>query len=769
VNAKAFLDVLFGGQDENHFIEFRLIGKGRADQMFIPFKELFSDTDKILAKLQSYNKNGANVYFGVLPRLREAGDASAVGEGSVLWVDIDSKEAKVNEDCRRLTAAGLNPSILLDSGHGWHLYFLLREPIPHERAAAIMNELARVVGGDKVSDAPRIMRLPDFLNVKREPVPCRIVKWEPSRVFNPSDFDVLGDMPASTVPSAPAAPAKPIPHVIRTMARDSFLKPIADLLVPFWGNGHRHKLALALGGLLKKNDIDAATAQKVVRAVAETAGDEECEDRLRACTDSYSAADPAGAATVEEIFGDKSKDFFSAFNVAVSKVPPPPTLRLAWPEFEIDTCVPPDSPILKYVTWAYDKTDAPILFHVASYMALCASAIGNKVSLNYFGNQQLHPNLYFLLCAPSTRYRKSTAINMVRKISTATKAPVYPNNCTQEQLYACMATKEVEFKEPDRKGGKPVCIAWSGEPFGMIYYPEFATFLDLTAKNYMNDIRSLYMDMYDGSIDKSTGSRQTKTQGKHYISNPAISLLCGSTPQSLRQFVGQSGFQNGFLARFLLLAAHPAHECRFEWNSKSPEEELASTDEFNKICNGITSVMEQAGLMTASTEAKDVLTKFEKEINTRIREIEWTDRAGIDSMLARLPTMAAKIGMIHCLLRGTPYLEMSAADAQYAVNFCTFSANTLPLIYEHIEPEDVQNREVNYKKKVLKTLRGMMKKSPDGLVPHRNLLQNSNLTSGQLSEALKTLQAEGRLLEQKRGRGMAYRLNEVDEFSGDKA
>jgi hypothetical protein len=484
---------------------------------------------------------------------------------------------------------------------------------------------------------------------------------------------------------------------------------------------------------------------------------------LRAVADSYSVADPAGAATVEEIFGEKAPMFFAAFNAAVSKVPPAPILRQKWPEFEIETCVPPDSPIWKYAAWAYERTDAPILFHVASYLALCASAIGNKISINYFGYRHLFPNLYFLLAAPSTRYRKSTAIGMVRKISTATGAPVYPNNCTMEQLYAVMAPNVVETKESEKKGGKPIPVAWSGKPFGMIYYPEFASFLDLTSKSYMQDIRSLYMDMYDGSIDKSTGSRQTKTQGKYYIEEPAISMLCGSTPQSIRQFVGQTGFQNGFLARFLLLSAHPAHECRYEWDDKSPEQELAITDEFNKISNGISEVMKQAGIMAVSREAKDVLIEFEKEIGNRIREVEWTDRAGIDTMLARLPAMAAKIGMIHCVLRGAPMFEMSGDDAQYAVNFCTFSANTLPHIYEHLEPEENGNREVNYKKRVLKILRGMVKKSPDGLVPHRNLLQNSNLTSGQLSEALKTLQAEGRLLEQKKGRGLAYRLNEVSE------
>jgi hypothetical protein len=279
------------------------------------------------------------------------------------------------------------------------------------------------------------------------------------------------------------------------------------------------------------------------------------------------------------------------------------------------------------------------------------------------------------------------------------------------------------------------------------------------------DIRSLYMDLYDGSVDRSTGSRQTKTSGKYYIEDPAISLLCGSTPQSIREFVGQSGFQNGFLARFLLLASHPAHECRYEWGDRSQEERLASIDELNQIQERVKAVMRLGGIMAVSKGAKDIIVKFDEAIGNRIKEFEWTSKSGMETLLARLPTMAAKIAMIHCAMREMPLLEMNEQDAQYAVNFCTFSANTLPHIYEHVEPDDNQNRDLNYKKRVLRVLRGMAKNEPDGLIKHSSLLRNSNLTKDQLKNSLETLKAEGCIIEERKGRGLAYRMNEIDESS----
>jgi predicted transcriptional regulator len=59
----------------------------------------------------------------------------------------------------------------------------------------------------------------------------------------------------------------------------------------------------------------------------------------------------------------------------------------------------------------------------------------------------------------------------------------------------------------------------------------------------------------------------------------------------------------------------------------------------------------------------------------------------------------------------------------------------------------------------------MSKKSEDGMVRHTPLLQYSNLTKDQLKSALETLKAEGLIIEEKRGKGLVYRLNEIHENS----
>ena len=81
----------------------------------------------------------ANVFFGVCPR--PAKEPSVGGSGPrfdlawqvrtvrVLWADLD--HCTVEEALRRCEAAGLpRPSVIVNSGNGVHLYWLLGDPLP---------------------------------------------------------------------------------------------------------------------------------------------------------------------------------------------------------------------------------------------------------------------------------------------------------------------------------------------------------------------------------------------------------------------------------------------------------------------------------------------------------------------------------------------------------------------------------------------------------------------------------------------------------------
>ena len=180
------------------YIEVRIIGNGkRPRSRFRATTESFPWQD-----LSRANANGYNIYFGVGLRRRQAGSKEDVLSIPALWADLDGKEFADGKDealqvLHQRLPPELQPSIVLDSGHGMHAYWLLREPYTldgngdQEQVEGIVRGLAEHLGGDRaVADVARLMRLPGFLNVKdpAEPVLCTILEMDPAQRFNLDDF-----------------------------------------------------------------------------------------------------------------------------------------------------------------------------------------------------------------------------------------------------------------------------------------------------------------------------------------------------------------------------------------------------------------------------------------------------------------------------------------------------------------------------------------------------------------------------------------------------
>lgn len=147
--------------------------------------------------LHEANEDGWNVYYGVTVR-RERKDKGRAHVADalftrVLWADMDEKTP---EAYQRLQSA--YPSVIVDSGGGYHGYWLLNDTlvlngndVPMDtfggRMQAADNDLlkrtlkglALHLGADvKVAEFARIMRLPGFKNMKpgRDGALCHVIE-----------------------------------------------------------------------------------------------------------------------------------------------------------------------------------------------------------------------------------------------------------------------------------------------------------------------------------------------------------------------------------------------------------------------------------------------------------------------------------------------------------------------------------------------------------------------------------------------------------------
>lgn len=167
-----------------------------------------------------------DVYFGLgLRRERlekkQRGSVEHVIAIPGLWADIDVRGAAhtgtrlpPTEDAARelLKDFPLSPTIVVNSGHGFQVWWLFKElwrfDTDEERQQAqalsrnfqaTLQELARRHGWriDPTPDLARILRLPGTWNRKLQPARVRISKMDKTRRYSPTDFDeyLLAEIP----------------------------------------------------------------------------------------------------------------------------------------------------------------------------------------------------------------------------------------------------------------------------------------------------------------------------------------------------------------------------------------------------------------------------------------------------------------------------------------------------------------------------------------------------------------------------------------------
>jgi len=152
--------------------------------------------------LKEKNKEGFNIYFGICSRKEQKGEKSAVFEMPGIWSDIDGKHHGGKQGAwaylwSMIGRSKLDPTVILDSGNGYHLYHLIKQPEVLKSKEDILKlegyvkGVSQLLGGDHTHNINRIMRLPGFDNVKdlSNPKPCKIITCDFERRYSLADFD----------------------------------------------------------------------------------------------------------------------------------------------------------------------------------------------------------------------------------------------------------------------------------------------------------------------------------------------------------------------------------------------------------------------------------------------------------------------------------------------------------------------------------------------------------------------------------------------------
>jgi hypothetical protein len=168
----------------------------------------------------------SDLYFGVSPRVR--GEFDKVSRTCVSWADVDLKDFNGDPDkaARAIATFPVNPSFVIGSGHGYHVYWLLEEEVTGEQAQDICRGIMRIVGSDPTHNAIQIMRIPGTTNWKDpdKPVPVTVAVANPTVRYAADDLLKLTNLGEITISVIATGSTKGFPsrserdwHVIREL------------------------------------------------------------------------------------------------------------------------------------------------------------------------------------------------------------------------------------------------------------------------------------------------------------------------------------------------------------------------------------------------------------------------------------------------------------------------------------------------------------------------------------------------------------------------
>lgn len=219
---KDFLEALFAQYYKEHrgFILVKSLKRGDPKMSTRYFPNI-----EILAK-EHYGEE-RDVYFGICPRERMKAEKEHIHYIVALWADLDiGKEGHEDkaiyfegpqQAAKAIRGFPRAPSIIVESGRGAHLYWLLKEVTPvedPEKVEKLLKNVGEHLQCDTDVNLDTVLRLPETVNTKipGKPVNCEVKFINANFRYDLQDFENLGQRIVAPQPRAvPPPPSGPVP------------------------------------------------------------------------------------------------------------------------------------------------------------------------------------------------------------------------------------------------------------------------------------------------------------------------------------------------------------------------------------------------------------------------------------------------------------------------------------------------------------------------------------------------------------------------------
>jgi 5S rRNA maturation endonuclease (ribonuclease M5) len=369
-----------------------------------------------------------------------------------------------------------------------------------------------------------------------------------------------------------------------------------------------------------------------------------------------------------------------------------------------------------YIDYCTNFTDAPREFHHFIGYSIISTAISNKVYFNW-GDKRVYTNLWMVLLAPSSQFRKSWSIGIGENIlAAALDSFAYPNEFSHESLLQNLQS----------------------QPCGIYIHKEFSSLLELLNKDYMHGCKGVLAELYDCPpvYKRKTNSTDIK------IENPCIGMLSATNITWFLDSIREQDFKGGFLARILFIPVQKK-ERTLSWPP------LANIEKKEALSYKLREISKLEGMIIFSSGVKSLYDNWYRKFEKRILSLDDL----IQANLSRLMMYVLKIAVLEQISVSYNPLEalnVGIEPMERAINVVSWLADRL---------EELIGNEVTFtwfdknKKKVLDLIR----KNQDG-IQRQDLTWHSHLKAKELNEIIDTLIQEESIIVKKRERAVVYYL-----------
>jgi hypothetical protein len=296
----------------------------------------------------------------------------------------------------------------------------------------------------------------------------------------------------------------------------------------------------------------------------------------------------------------------------------------------------------------------PRTFHESAGLWLASVAIARRLVLR-MPYDDIYPNLFIVWLAETTLYRKSTALNIGRKLAREVLAHLMaPQDTTPEALLSDMAGYQ-----PQNLGALPLAEQQEWEKSrdfsaqrGLVY-DEMSGLMAGAGKDYNAGLLEAFLRFYDCD---SHYDRSSRGQGRVVVKNSYLSILGASTPAAMSfHFKSERLWGLGWWPRFAILTP----EGRPEWEEPRAEprpSEIAQKLQvlYNRLPTAKYPDFPQPLEVKLGAGVYDAWSKYNRALSHELLTDELNPN--LKGTYGRLPTHALKIAMILAAL------DWSASD-----------------------------------------------------------------------------------------------------------